>query len=180
MVNNMISIVDVFKCDLFSGKNLPFGLLYKRLKLLTIHYHYHKKHEAGKSNMYNDVIIHHSVYCSHCSYWVRMKHRIVLYFICSKICTFFQFGKFLVVLVAVFLFTQEVEGWRRVRKFFRNVGTIVNRSFGNIGRFVSRFQSSINSSKSQTTNTDSKSSSSNEKVFHGQFVNAPPSSPTCT
>ncbi|XP_022313510.1 uncharacterized protein LOC111118378 [Crassostrea virginica] len=73
------------------------------------------------------------------------------------------FGKFLVVLVAMFLFTQEVEGWRRVRKFFRNVGTIVNRSFGNIGRFVSRFQSSINSSKSQTTNTDSKSSSSNEK-----------------
>lgn len=65
MVNNMISIVDVFKCDLFSGKNLPFGLLYKRLKLLTIHYHYHKKHEAGKSNMYNDVIIHHSVYCIH-------------------------------------------------------------------------------------------------------------------
>lgn len=62
MVDNMISIVDVFKCDLFSGKNLPFGLLYKRLKLLTIHYHYHKKHEAGKSNMYNDVIIHHSVY----------------------------------------------------------------------------------------------------------------------
>lgn len=94
MVNNMISIVDVFKCDLFSGKNLPFGLLYKRLKLLTIHYHYHKKHEAGKSNMYNDVIIHHSVYCSHCSYWVRMKHRIVLYFICSKICTFFSLESF--------------------------------------------------------------------------------------
>ena len=100
-----------------------------------------------------------------------MKHRIVLYFICSKICTFFQFGKFLVVLVAMFLFTQEVEGWRRVRKFFRNVGTIVNRSFGNIGRFVSRFQSSINSSKSQTTNTDSKSSSSNEKVLQANLKN---------
>nr|XP_034313187.1 uncharacterized protein LOC105336129 [Crassostrea gigas] len=60
---------------------------------------------------------------------------------------FLQCGSFLVILVAVCLLSQEVEGWRRARKFFRNVGTVFRRGFGNINRFVSRFKSTLNSSR---------------------------------
>lgn len=61
--------------------------------------------------------------------------------------SFLQCGSFLVILVAVCLLSQEVEGWRRARKFFRNVGTVFRRGFGNINRFVSRFKSTLNSSR---------------------------------
>lgn len=61
--------------------------------------------------------------------------------------SFLQCGSFLVILVAVCLLSQEVEGWRRARKFFRNVGTFFRRGFGNINRFVSRFKSTLNSSR---------------------------------
>ncbi|XP_061182429.1 uncharacterized protein LOC133190753 [Saccostrea echinata] len=63
-----------------------------------------------------------------------------------------MFRKFFVILIITCLLTQEVEGWRRIKKFFRRVGKFIKKEVPKIVHKVQQVKTVVDKAKSAHEN----------------------------